>query len=246
MLVKSTLTGVPLVVVIQNGEPVMLRVVMVGIVSASTKNLLVPILTEVLIPFVPGIPPRVVNGTINEALPPNTFKGAIVVGLETDTELLLKLPADVVRDQYSVELSWYRDASVVPAVEPVKASTLAVTVPVPVVGFTKEKGRNVVPFPTGNMYVLLVERFDCKVQITGPSIKDDAEPPVMALFEVPDNVKIFVPVVVRLPLNRNNVPEAVIGLVSETPEALLIDKLSAGLVFVRALPVYWAAAPLKV
>jgi len=97
----------------QNGPPVIVTVVIIFFCSAKRKNRLEPIKLEIVTPEVPAVPAKFVYVPVTVVLVATASNGAIAVGLEMETELLVKLPA-VTRDQYSVVLFETSVASTLP------------------------------------------------------------------------------------------------------------------------------------
>jgi hypothetical protein len=121
--------------------------------------------------------------------------------------------------------------------------------PVPVVGLTNDNGKYVVPFPTGKLYVEPETKLAGKVKITGPLIKEVADPPeieVVAVFVIDNELVVEV---ANKPVLRLRIPETEVGLVSVTvllPEVPVFEIVRLLNVVELLPPKDWEAAPLKV
>jgi hypothetical protein len=115
------------------------EVLIIGLVVAKAKKRFEPIEFEFVIPFCSIVPYREVYVPVWDVLPETELKGDMLVGRATEMLLFVKFPA-VVNAQYSVALLADKDTSILPPGSAAKASARAVTVPVPVIGFTKVKG----------------------------------------------------------------------------------------------------------
>ena len=124
----------------QNGEPVIVPVVKL-IPSAKAKNKDDPETASELLIEVPLTVPFIVLYD-----PANVAELAIALNvpnadcLVNETELFVKFPV-VATDQYSVELMLPNGATAEPPEFVLNASTVAVTAPAPVVGFTNDNGK---------------------------------------------------------------------------------------------------------